>query len=229
MDWTRAIDAYCERTDASYWSEPVNAVTNVAFLIAAIVMWRRARGPGRLLAAILFVIGVGSWLFHTHATAWAAAADTTPILVFTLVYIFLANRDFWGWRWWAAALGAAAYLPYSAAVTPFFEALPFFAISSFYWPLPTLIAAYALLLRRREPPLARNLAIGAAILTVSLTARSVDGPLCDAIPFGTHWLWHIMNAVMLAWMIETWWRHTRSEWRKPGAAARDGADTWNRP
>ena len=27
MDWFRAVNSYCERTDASYWSEPLNAVT----------------------------------------------------------------------------------------------------------------------------------------------------------------------------------------------------------
>ena len=99
MDWTRSIDAYCERTDPSYWSEPVNAVTNLAFIIAALIMWRRCAGLewGKRLAAVLFAIGVGSYLFHTHATPWAAALDTAPILIFSLTYIFLANRDFWGW------------------------------------------------------------------------------------------------------------------------------------
>jgi hypothetical protein len=209
MDWTRAIDAYCEQTDPSYWSEPVNAVTNLAFIVSAIVMWRRCAGwtGGRVLAGILFTIGVGSWLFHTHATPWAAMADTMPILLFTLVYIFLANRDFWGWPAWGAGLGALAYIPYTAVLTPVFEALPFFTISSFYWPLPVLIFTYAALLRRRAPELARNLAIGAGILCVSLTARSMDEPLCAAIPLGTHFLWHILNAVMLGWMIETWRRH----------------------
>ena len=38
------IDAYCERTSAVYWAEPVNAVTNAAFLIAAVIMWRRTEG-----------------------------------------------------------------------------------------------------------------------------------------------------------------------------------------
>ena len=132
MDWTRAIDAYCERTDASYWSEPVNALTNAAFLVAALIMWRRSEGRtgGRVLSAILFSIGIGSFLFHTHATAWAGTADSTPILVFTLVYVFLANRTFLGWPVWAAALGAAGYVPYTAGLTPVFAALPFFSISS---------------------------------------------------------------------------------------------------
>ena len=38
MEALRFIDAYCERTDASYWSEPVNAVTNAAFLIGRLFM-----------------------------------------------------------------------------------------------------------------------------------------------------------------------------------------------
>ncbi len=212
MDWTRHIDAYCERTDPSYWSEPVNAVTNAAFVIAALIMWQRCEGLawGRALAAILGMIGIGSYLFHTHAQPWAAALDVAPILMFSLLYIFLANRDFWGWAWWLAALGAAAYIPYSMALTPVFGAVPFFEISSFYWPLPLLIYAYAILLRHRAPDTARNLAIGASILCLSLAARSVDEPFCTAVPLGTHFLWHILNAIMLGWMIETWRRHVTS-------------------
>jgi len=35
VDWFAQFDGYCERTDLTYWSEPVNAVTNLAFIIAA--------------------------------------------------------------------------------------------------------------------------------------------------------------------------------------------------
>jgi peptidoglycan/LPS O-acetylase OafA/YrhL len=162
MDWTRAIDAYCERTDPSYWSEPINAVTNAAFLVAAFVMWRRTRGLQMPLATtlviILAAIGVGSYLFHTHGQVWAALADTAPILLFILVYIFAANLHFWAWPLWAALLGTAAFIPYAALLTPLFQALPFFEVSSFYWPVPVLIFAYAVLLRRRAPETARGLA-----------------------------------------------------------------------
>ena len=209
MDWTRVIDGYCERTDPSYWSEPINAVTNAAFMVAAVLMWVRCKGlhGGQVLAAILFAIGIGSFLFHTHATAWAALADTTPILMFVLTYIFLANRDFWGMRALSAALLTAAYIPYSAALVPAFNLLPLFHISSVYWPLPALIFAYAFLLRARTPETAKGLAIGAAILCLSLTARSLDETLCESLPFGTHFLWHCLNALMLGWMIEVWRRH----------------------
>ncbi|MEO9827289.1 MAG: ceramidase domain-containing protein [Paracoccaceae bacterium] len=208
MDWSQTIDAYCERTDPSFWSEPINALTNLAFVIAALIMWQRTFGAGRVLAVILLAIGIGSGLFHTVATAWAAAADTAPIIAFALLYIYLANRDFHGWPIWLSALGAAAYIPLTAALTPLFAAIPFIGISSFYWPLPLLIFTYAIWLRRNRE-LSRNLAIGAAILCLSLTFRSLDKQLCMQIPFGTHFLWHILNAIMLAWMIETWTRFNR--------------------
>ena len=37
------IDGYCERVDPSYWAEPVNAVTNLAFVLAALIVWRISR------------------------------------------------------------------------------------------------------------------------------------------------------------------------------------------
>jgi len=209
MDWTRAIDAYCERTDPGFWAEPVNAVTNLAFVIAAIIMWRRTPGSfgGRILSGILFMIGVGSFLFHTFANPWSAALDVTPILAFVLVYLYLANRDFLELPIWAALVGTLAFVPYAVWMTPAFAALPFFNVSSFYWPLPLLIGAYAVLLHKRMPQTAVGLAIGAGLLCVSLTARSVDESLCVSIPHGTHFLWHILNAIMLGWMIEVWRRH----------------------
>ena len=211
MDWTATIDGYCERVDPSFWSEPVNAVTNLAFLIAAAIMWRRtagARSPVQaVLIALLLAIGVGSGLFHTFATRWALLADVVPIGLFILAYLFAANRDYWRMRPWAAALGTAAFVPYAAATGPAFAALPFFEVSAGYWPVALLIAIYGALLMGRAPATGWGLLIGAAILAVSLTARSVDEAFCAAVPRGTHWLWHVLNAVMLGWMIEVHRRH----------------------
>ncbi len=211
MEWAEQFDGYCERTDFTYWSEPLNAVTNAAFLIAAFIMWRRVRGQGMplavLLCAILGAIGIGSYLFHTHATRWAGLADVAPIGIFILTYLYAANRHYWDWPVWAAALGTAAFMPYAAAVLPVFSALPFFSISAAYWPVALLIGIYGILLRGRARATGQGLLIGAAILCVSLTLRSIDEPLCDLIPMGTHLWWHILNGVMLGWMIEVYRRH----------------------
>lgn len=211
MDLTRAIDAYCERVDPAFWAEPVNAVTNLAFIVAALVMWRRVRGQGMVLAEILVwilaAIGVGSFLFHTRAQVWAAIADTAPILIFVLVYIHAANRHYWGLRRWPALGLTVLFFPFAALTVPLFRMIPGLGSSAGYAPVPVLIAIYAVLLWRRLPEVARGLGIGAALLVLSLTFRSFDLPLCSAMPLGTHFLWHLTNAVMLGWMIEVLWRH----------------------
>ncbi|WP_170558790.1 ceramidase domain-containing protein [Ruegeria atlantica] len=211
MDWLQEIDGYCERVSPAYWAEPVNAVTNAAFLIAAFVMWRRVRGQGMPLAMLLVVvlaaIGVGSYLFHTHAQVWAAMADVLPILLYILIYIFAINRDVWHMRPIVAGILTALFIPYAAATVPLFQLVPGLGGSAAYAPVPLLILIYAYLLRRRVPDTARGLAIGAVILIASITFRALDEPICGQIPLGTHFMWHILNAIMLGWMIEVYRRH----------------------
>lgn len=211
MDWKAQVDGYCERIDPSFWAEPVNAVTNAAFLIAAFIMWRRVRGQGLPLAMtlviILTVIGVGSFLFHTFATLWAGVADVLPILVYILVYIYLANRAYWGLKPLPALGITALFFPYAALTTPLFVRMGIEGGSAGYAPVPLLILIYALLLRNRLPEVSKGLAAGAGILVLSLTFRTVDMSACSDFPLGTHFLWHILNAVMLGWMIEVYRRH----------------------
>lgn len=209
MAWLDPVDGYCERLGPEYWAEPVNAVTNAAFLVAAAVMWPRVRGmvTGRVLVLILAAIGVGSYLFHTHANRLTGLMDVLPILAFILAYVFAASRDFLGLSPVKAGLVTAGFLPYAAATVPLFAMIPGLGSSAGYAPVPVLILGYAWLLRRRAPETARGLAVGAAILIASLTFRTLDGPLCGVVPMGTHFLWHILNGVMLGWMIEVWRRH----------------------
>ncbi|MBY6115812.1 ceramidase [Mameliella alba] len=207
MDWTRAVDGYCERLGPEFWSEPVNAVTNAAFVLAAVFMWRRSFGLGRVLCAILGVIGIGSFLFHTFAQPWAGVADVLPILVYVLVYIYAANRDFWRMGRWVSLGGGVLFFPFAALTVPLFGMIPGLGGTASYAPVPLLIAIYAVLLRHRAPATARGLAIGVVILLLSMAARTMDDPLCSLFPMGTHFLWHLLNAVMLGWMIHVWTRH----------------------
>ncbi|MEL6958646.1 MAG: hypothetical protein AAGL89_06795 [Pseudomonadota bacterium] len=209
MNWTEQFDGYCERTDFTYWSEPLNAITNAAFIIAAILMWNRTAGVlwARVLCIVLFAIGVGSYLFHTYATAWAALADVAPIGIFILVYLFLVNWHVMRWPVAVALVGTLGFLPYAAGLTTILRDVPFFQISNFYWSVPLLLVLYGFYLLGREYQVSKGFFIGAAILSLSITLRSVDETLCDVFPIGTHIFWHILNAVMLGWMIEVYRRH----------------------
>ena len=88
------VDGYCERIGPDFWAEPLNAVTNLAFLLAAYALRRHlatvetisgTRDPqSSVLIVILWAIGLGSLAFHTFATIWAIWFITTKfwILIF---------------------------------------------------------------------------------------------------------------------------------------------------
>lgn len=209
MEMTQYLDGYCERLDPGYWAEPVNAVTNGAFLLAAAICWgRSAEVPmARAMCIALALIGTGSFLFHTHAQVWAAIADVAPIVGFILLYIYAANRQFWSMSIGVAGIATLGFLPFAGALVPLAQLVPFVEISAGYWPVPLFIGIYAVLLRKRSPATARGLAIGAGLLCLSLILRSLDLILCPSVPLGTHFAWHLLNAVMLGWMIEVYRRH----------------------
>lgn len=219
MNWTQQVDNYCERIDPGFWAEPLNAATNAMFIIAALVVWAilgGKRDPGaRVLTVILFVIGIGSFLFHTYATRWAGLADTLPILAFILVYIYLATRRFFDQGILGGALMVALFFPFSWSVVLLVGAVTGPLNGSLgYVPVPVLILIFAAVLWGPSPLTARGLAIGAGILILSLVFRSIDDAVCGFLPFGTHFLWHSLNALMLGWMILVMHTHLPPEQRE---------------
>jgi hypothetical protein len=209
MYLSQSIDIYCERLDVGIWAEPINAVTNFAFILAAIIMWIRCKNlvEGRVLAFLLFSIGCGSFLFHTFAQTWAAILDVTPILIFILTYIYAANRRFLVWSKRMSITGVILFLPYQFLVVSILSSIQFLGSSAQYVPVAILIFFYSALLHKSKTNLSRELFVGATILSLSIFARTIDEPLCLIVSVGTHFIWHILNAIMLAWMIEILRRH----------------------
>lgn len=217
MDWFRAVNNYCERTDATFWSEPLNALSNAAFLIAAAFCWRPTAGDpgGRLLVVILGAIGIGSFLFHTYARIWAMVADVVPIQLFILVALYLATVRFFAAPAWAGLVAVAAFVPVSLALSRAIAGL-FGPLNGSvgYMPVVLLLAGFALALLRRAPRTAAGLGAVAGLLSVSLAFRTINSTICGALPVGTHFLWHILNACLLALMIRLVTAH------RPGGARR---------
>jgi hypothetical protein len=75
---TETIDIYCERLDPSFWAEPINALTNLAFIAVGFGVLRGSSQSGKTLGLLPLLIGFGSPAFHTFATAWAATR-TSPM------------------------------------------------------------------------------------------------------------------------------------------------------
>lgn len=226
MDWTRQINAYCERLGPDFWAEPMNAATNAAFFIAALVglvsaiRARRLDGPVAWLVALAFAVGIGSFLFHTYATAWAAMADTTPILLFILSYFAIAMNRFAGFGWGRSLLLMLAFLAAMLALSAVLRATlaPVVGGSTSYAPALLAMLGVGLWLAMRGHPAGRWLVAAAGIFAVSLTFRALDRPLCDDWPLGTHFLWHVLNGAVLGTLIVALVRHGARPDRLAGRA-----------
>ena len=198
----RAVDIYCERLGPGLWAEPLNAISNLAFIVAGVLLvvaLRRAepavrRDPGvGALVVLVFAIGIGSGLFHTFAVVWAMLADVIPIALFILLYIYLALRRLLVLPLWACFLGVGVVLFLTVIMPLVFG----FSLSTYGVALAAMILVGGILAVARRHPAGRPILIAAAVFAVSLTLRTVDQPLCDGLPIGTHYFWHILNAVVL--------------------------------
>jgi hypothetical protein len=217
-----SVDAYCERTSPEFWAEPVNAVSNAAFLIAALIALVVARRARRLdvatglLIGLAVAVGIGSFLFHTIATRWAALADVGPILAFIVAYLAFAMRRFFALAWPAALAIAAGYLPLAWSTNAALRALALRPIggAAGYVGAVIALATCAGLLAWRGHPAWRGLALAAVVFVVSLTLRTLDTPLCAGWPLGTHFLWHLLNGVVVAILLLTMIAHGRRSRRR---------------
>ncbi|MEO3431160.1 ceramidase domain-containing protein [Pelagibius sp. CAU 1746] len=197
----RAIDLYCERLGPGLWGEPLNAVTNLAFILAGILLvaaLRRdaaaRRDPAVLgLVALVFLVGIGSGLFHTLATVWAALADVIPVALFILLYMYLALTRFAALARWGALTGVAVVLVLVTAMPLAFG----FSVATYGVALAAMLGVGGFLHFGRRHPAGRRILAAAGVFALSLAFRTADLPLCAALPVGTHFLWHLLNAVVL--------------------------------
>jgi len=225
MSLTDHVFLYCERgTNEVLLAEPVNAASNAGFLLAALIglilVLRRPREQRSsdhfLLIALVLLIGLGSLAFHLLASRATELADVVPIGVFMLVYLGFALNRFLrvppGWtvlivigfaamafiilqlKCWDGVVGVPG-----AEVTDAKECL-----NGSVGYLPALFALIVVggLLRERGHRAASYILWAAAIFAVSVTFRSLDLSLCDRVIYdgrkiGTHFIWHLLNALTL--------------------------------
>ena len=200
------LDLYCERTDASFWSEPVNGLSNAAFLIAAAVafrLWRRGDRddwPALALIGVVAAVGIGSFVFHTVATRAAILADVIPIAIFIYGYLLLALVRFLHLKVVAAG---AIVVAFAAGAQALAASAPPRLLNGSVGYLPALAALVAVASARgsRRPGAVSGLA--AAVFAVSLAFRTADTAICAEFPLGSHFVWHVLNAVVLYMLLRT--------------------------
>jgi hypothetical protein len=207
MGWNDQIDLYCERLAPGLLGEPANALSNLAFIVAAVSLWWLQRNNRltllplsiRLLAPLVLLVGLFSSLFHTLATRWAGALDTVFILIYCCVFLYAFIRHAWPARSWVAVGVAAAFAVVSYAFPRCFPAGAWNGSLAY---LPNLVGLFVITatLTQRRALAARSFALATSIFCISLALRTADIALCPRFPLGTHFIWHILNGLLL-WIV----------------------------
>jgi hypothetical protein len=188
---------YCETPDAItgiFPVEPANAISSgiiVVFGLFALASVIR-RTPNALsfyaLCALLITNGVGSILWHGLRTRWALTLDVLPALIFVVGAIILWARYVASWREGLLVTAGGIVL----ALIVRFADLP---VRGGWTMMAPFIITIAIWLIARTYSQSKKAALtGALALTsalAALTFRSIDGSMCDTVPMGTHFLWHV--------------------------------------
>ena len=196
------ISNYCERLDAGFWAEPLNAVSNIAFFIAAWLLYKTYRTNAAkdpqvlLLIGLLTLVGVGSTLFHTFANGLTMLFDIIPIALFTFYYLWVALRRLVGLTKLKATAALIVFI-LVASQMPNLPAELRFNNSADYFPCLAALLIIGLVLKARHHESAQWLLKAALCFALSLTLRSLDYTVCPAFPIGTHFLWHCLNGAVL--------------------------------
>jgi len=197
------VDLYCERLSPAFWAEPVNALSNLGFIVAAYCVWRLLKSRGMrtssmagILALMIAVIGIGSFLFHTVAVRWALLADVIPISIYQVLFLAFYLRQVarlslpmvaaWLLAFFATSYGMGM-LPdqwLNGSLSSYGSAWLFIAgLGVYHWR------------RGKHEPMGLLLAVG--VFTLSLVFRSADMAACHYVSIGTHMFWHLANSIVL--------------------------------
>lgn len=212
MNLFRQIDEYCERTDFTFWSEPTNAITNFAIIISGLLALRlyhqqfplhgsKHRWNVLVLVALVVMIGIGSFLYHTFATEWAGYADFVPILIFIYLYHVVFLRRVLAMEYHFVLLYILGFFSLSAT---FSYAFGKYALNGSISYLPALLSFFTVWLAmfRRDRPGTRLFGGAAILFLASVIFRTMDNKICGMFPTGTHFMWHLCNSVVLYMMMK---------------------------
>jgi hypothetical protein len=197
--WFDSVDIYCERLEASFWAEPINAISNLSFIVAGFFLWRIRSSHSKLIATLVILIGLGSFSFHTFANRLTGLLDVLAIALYLVAFAFLIPKQ-WSRNSILIQLGSIILLILSIVLAQLLishlkPALPWLPPGVYLGAWLALIV-FALVTQYSNPSAARFLWIAVIVFPASLLSRQIDMPLCDSIG-GSHWLWHLLNGLTL--------------------------------
>ena len=200
----KSLNTYCESGVGLFYTQPVNTISSIALLISAYFIYRFIKTNHinnriiKIIPFILAAVGIGSILWHSTPNLLTNFADNIPIYALVLVLFFflldkLLNKRKLVWKIFLAFILIEALFVFY--VLPSFNGfLPYLIILVFgVFVFSGLVKKYKIL----TPHLVTII----ALFATALFFRSLDLTVCSVFPTGTHFTWHILNALLVYLLI----------------------------
>ena len=195
------MDFYCERTNEQIFNEPVNAISNIFFIIVSLSLIKILRRNQSnkiyyIQPILIFFIGIGSFLFHLNPNIITLYSDVIPIFLFSLSFIFFFNRDLININYLNNALLFLLFFFLFLFITPKLN-YEILNGSEFYFANYFFLTMYTIWLYLKKSDFFQLLLLGFIFFNLSILLRSLDNHICEYFSIGTHFLWHFLNAYLL--------------------------------
>ena len=193
---------YCERTSFDILSEPLNFFTNLCFIIFSVLLLFNKSILDKKYALLIFLIGVGSMLFHSIPNRLTGFLDVFFIISFIFYYIFTLYIKL-NIKKYISAIISIAFIVI-CFVFGIISKNTLLGSSAFYLPIIFhILFLYLYFLKNKKIYMYHNLFLFILVLfSFSLLLRSVDLYLCNLFFIGTHFIWHILNALVLYLLVK---------------------------
>ena len=195
------MDFYCERTNNQIFNEPINAISNVFFIIVSISLFKilkknKTNKINYIQPILIFFIGIGSFLFHLKPNLITLYSDIIPIFLFSLSFIFLFNKNVINISNFNSALLFILFFTLLLFITPKLD-YEILNGSEFYFANYFFLTMYTIWLYLKKSDFFQLLFLGFLFFNLSILLRSIDNHICNYLSIGTHFLWHFFNAYLL--------------------------------
>ena len=202
FDFSLPDHSYCE-TAAGSIAEPFNALSCLAYWVAAIAIWNQRDNESsdfhQVAAVILFVLGVSGMVWHGTLDRLAFGFDIVAIYMMMALVVTMLCNNILRWPLWASMIAVVALIFLSAWLRD--SAIPFLPQQGgAFLPALLFLAIVALLIQSKYEQATVYLLAGAYSLFFGLAFRSVDLYWCLELPIGTHFLWHIFVAIFMVYV-----------------------------
>jgi hypothetical protein len=190
------INNYCERLTDAFWAEPINALSNGAFLISATAVYlllkkHKLSGYYTILPYQLAIVAIGSFLWHTARNPITHILDGSLLYIFIgTVFLFLLKLLTNKWSWaWAGLIGLVSFQVAVFIFVPILKDTPIRHIITLL-----IFGLLSIWVSQKVRKVPLSMIIALCLYVGAILAKGMDLGVCDIFPIGTHFLWHTLGA-----------------------------------